>query len=243
MAAAAASILAAPLLFAGCDDAPSQPRRGGAGASCERTNDCEAPLSCIGEVCGGPGSDGGTEDAGTGGSGGGTNTDAGAWSACDECLDTECKDSLAACDGECLAIEACIEAQCKHLGDLGNDAEEGACFVACQSAHSSGKEKHLAVVNCAQETTCLPPCVPYPQDFEGCREFMDNGICKDERGACEASLDCKNYRECVSVCKTASECITCDDTPAGSAGRALLEAYELCVATECISESWLPTGL
>jgi hypothetical protein len=241
MAAAAASILAAPLLFAGCDDAPSQRRRGGAGASCETTNDCEAPLSCIGDVCGG--SDGGTEDAGTGGSGGGMTMDAGTWSACDGCLDKACDKYLAACDGECMGIEACIETVCKHLGDLGDDAEEGACFVACQSAHSSGKEAHLAVVDCSQQGSCLPPCVPYPQDFEGCREFMDNGLCKEARAACDASLDCKNYRDCVSVCKTASECIACDDTAAGSAGRSILETYEYCVATECISESWLPTNL
>ncbi|MCK6590102.1 MAG: hypothetical protein L6Q76_21235, partial [Polyangiaceae bacterium] len=41
-------------VFAGCGDEPEAVRRGAKGDSCLVTNDCEAPHSCIMNVCGGP---------------------------------------------------------------------------------------------------------------------------------------------------------------------------------------------
>jgi hypothetical protein len=229
-------MIAALLTFGGCTDDPRGPRLGAAGESCLITNDCAAPLACIENACGGKG------DGGAGAGGGGMIVDAGTTSQCDKCLDTTCATELAACDGECFAIEACIEVQCKHLGDIGS-SDEGACFANCQMNHSSGKNAHLAVVDCSQMGTCFPPCLPYPQSFDECRAFMDKDICADALAACKTSLDCKNFRDCASVCKSGSECLGCDDTPELAAGRQLAEAYELCVASECISESWLPNML
>jgi hypothetical protein len=233
-------LIAAPFSGGGCNDDPHEPRRGLAGDSCLTTNDCVAPLSCVGNVCGGA-TDGGVT-TGSGGGGGSPPVDAGITSKCDFCLDKACTTELAACDGECIAIEACIETQCRHLGEIGS-ADEGSCFVNCQSNHSAGKSKHLDVVNCSITADCLPPCVPYPQDYDACRAFMDKALCAGPKAACDASLDCKNFNDCVSLCSTASECIACDDTPEGQAGRKLRESYETCVATECISESWLPQTL
>ena len=62
----------------------------------------------------------------------------------------------------------------------------------------------------------------------------------DSRAACEASTDCQTYRDCVSLCTSLGGCLACDDEPEAFAGRQLLEAYELCIAAECLSESWIP---
>lgn len=244
--AASAAILGATLFFGGCTDDPSEPRRGFAGDSCLTTNDCVAPLPCTANVCGGinDGGVGGSGGAGggDGSGGGGMLVDGGTSSSCDECLDTKCANQLAACDVDCFAIEACVETQCKHLSEIGSP-DEGACQVNCQNAHPKGKNKHIAVAECSLSGSCMPPCVPYPQSYDECRAFMDGGLCKDALAACAASIDCKNYNDCVSFCSTVADCVACDDTPAGQAGRKLRESYELCVASECISESWLPQGL
>jgi hypothetical protein len=161
------------------------------------------------------------------------------WSACDACLTTTCVAEEAACDGECLAVQACIETVCPHLSATAS-LEEGQCQKKCQDEHPDGASSHLALVNCADHAVCSPPCTFYPQDNDLCRSFMTKGACKDVNQACKDSLDCQNYKDCVSTCKTLAECIACDNTPAGTAGRKALEAYELCVAGECTAEAWLP---
>src|SRR5690348_8497661 len=91
------AISLAALSFVALAQAPGcgsgeDPRRGKAGESCTRADDCEDGLSCIDKVCVDDGPDGG------GGSGaGGPSADAGPWSACDGCLDQKCAAELAAC--------------------------------------------------------------------------------------------------------------------------------------------------
>ena len=162
------------------------------------------------------------------------------WSTCDGCLETKCAAEEAACDGECLAIQGCIETVCPNLSALAVTPDEGQCQKKCQDEHPDGSASHLKLVNCAIAAVCSPPCTFYPQDNDLCRSFMNKGACKDKDQACKDSLDCQNYKDCVSTCKTLAECITCDNTPAGLAGRKVLEAYELCVAGECTAEAWLP---
>ena len=161
------------------------------------------------------------------------------WSACDECAETTCGAEEAACDAECLAVQACLETVCFNLSMIGAMAEEGQCQVKCQGDHPDGKASHLALVNCAADAQCSPPCTFYPQDYEACKAFMNKGACQSANQACKDSNDCQTYRDCVSTCKTLKECIACDDTPSGLAGRKLLESYELCVAGECAAEAWL----
>ncbi|MEO7330152.1 MAG: hypothetical protein ABI193_16375 [Minicystis sp.] len=230
------------------------PRKGGLGESCTRTDDCATPLACIDKTCadgtqkpdggsggGGTGGSGTTSTTSTTGSGGqGPSADAGPWSDCDECLSTTCAAQLAACDEECIAIEACIETVCSHLSAIDAPAEEGACQTKCQSEHAGAKSKHLDVVNCAASASCLPPCVPYPEDDSACRSFMNKGDCKAARAACKDSSDCQIYLDCVSSCTTFKDCIACDDTPSGQAGRVILQDYQQCLAAECILTSWLP---
>jgi hypothetical protein len=69
---------------------------------------------------------------------------------------------------------------------------------------------------------------------------MDNGDCYGHKAACEANLNCKNFRDCIQFCSSLPDCLTCDDTPEGVEGRAFLEGYEACVAAECLTESWIP---
>ncbi len=233
-----------------------EPRKGGVGESCTRTDDCASPLACIESVCadpaqtpdggsggggGGGGAGGGGTTGSTGGGGQGPGADAGPRNDCDDCLTKACEAQMAACDDECLAIEACIETVCAHLSAIDAAPEEGACQAKCQTEHGGAKSKHLDVVNCAASAACLPPCVPYPQDDDACRSFMDKGDCKAARAACKASSDCQIYLDCVSSCTTFKDCIACDDTPAGQAGRTLLQDYQHCLARECILTAWLPS--
>ncbi len=161
------------------------------------------------------------------------------WSECDTCLATTCAAEEAACNSECLAVQACIETVCPNLSATGSP-EEGQCQKKCQGEYPDGSVSHLALVNCVIDAACSPPCTFFPQDNDLCRAFMTKGACKDANQACKDSLDCQNYKDCVSTCKTLAECISCDNTPAGLAGRKVLEAYELCVAGECMAEAWLP---
>lgn len=195
-------------------------------------------------------------DGGEGGAGGGGSTTAAvtataasssastgtsmATSVCDECVDTACGAQEAACDGECLGIQACLETVCFNLSMIGAMAEEGQCQAKCQGEHPDGKASHIAVVNCAIDAKCSPPCTFYPQDYDDCRSFMTKGPCQAANQACKDSNDCQTYKDCVGTCMTLKECIACDDTPSGLAGRKLLESYELCVAGECTAQAWLP---
>ncbi|MEP7124181.1 MAG: hypothetical protein ABJE95_24855 [Byssovorax sp.] len=194
-------------------------------------------------------------DGGAGGSGGGGSTTAAVTatasssastgtsmttSVCDMCVDTACSAEEAACDGECLAIQACLETVCFNLSMIGALAEEGQCQVKCQGDHPDGKDAHLGIVNCANAAKCTPPCTFYPQDYNACKSFMTKGPCQTANQACKDSNDCQTYKDCVSTCTTQKECIACDDTASGLAGRKLLESYELCVAGECTGQAWLP---
>lgn len=193
-------------------------------------------------------------DGGEGGSGGGSTSTATAaatsssastgtsmaMSACDQCVDMTCGAEETACDGECIAIQACLETVCFNLSMIGAAAEEGQCQTKCQGEHPDGKASHIAVVNCAVDAKCSPPCTFYPQDYDACRSFMTKGPCQTANQACKDSNECQTYKDCVSTCTTLKECIACDDTPGGLAGRKLLESYELCVAGECTAQAWLP---
>ncbi len=109
-------------------------------------------------------------------------------------------------------------------------ADEGQCQVKCQGEHADAKQTHLALVNCAAAAACSPPCTFYPQDYDLCRSFVNKGSCAAANQACKDSSECQTYKDCVTTCKTIAECIACDDSAAGLAGRKVLEAYEVCVA-------------
>lgn len=233
-------VLLVATFVAACSDEENEFRRGFTGDSCSRTDDCAEPLRCVSNVCREPPSslDGGInpDDFEPGP---GPSASEGPWSQCDMCLESTCGAAEKDCGPECIAIEACIETTCRNLSELGS-MDEGACFTQCQNKHPGGKAQHLAVVNCALDTTCQPPCTFYPQDYDFCRGFMNNGDCFGINNACEANQNCKNFRDCVLFCGDLQECLACDDTPEGIEGRAYLEAYETCVARECLTESWLP---
>jgi hypothetical protein len=129
---------------------------------------------------------------------------------------------------------------CAHLSSTGS-SDEGACQVQCQQLHFGAKQAHLAVVNCAQQAAqCMPPCAGYSYDWDQCVAKETTGTCKPQLDACNASTDCQTYQGCASSCTTNAECQACASTPAGKAGRDLLEAYWQCVETTCLVEGWLP---
>lgn len=222
-----------------CSDDENPFRRGFAGDSCTRTDDCADPLRCRDNVCTVPPSTVTNPDIF--GPGPGPSASEGPWSACDECLEQKCGAAEKNCGPDCRAIQGCIETTCIGLSAAGS-MDEGACQIQCQSKFPGGKDQHLAVVNCAVDpnTMCSPPCTFFPQDYDLCRNFMNNGDCFGYNKACEADLNCRNFRDCVSFCATLPDCLACDDTAEKAQGRALFEAYETCVAAECLTESWIP---
>ncbi len=226
----------------GCGDNPlDEPRRGLEGDTCMKTDDCEVPLRCLASVCtvpvGGGGFDG-TLPAGYG-PGPGPSASKGPWSQCDECLEGECGALDTACGEDCRSIEACIESTCVHLSETGS-TDEGECFTACQNRFPAGKTQHLALVDCAVKQTCSPPCTFYPQDYDLCRTFMNNGDCAGWKKFCEDTPSCVNYRNCISICTTIEACLECSNSTEGATGRAISEAYQKCMAGECLTESWIP---
>lgn len=238
-------------------------RRGGSGESCGRTDDCEAPLVCIAQVCVAPGgttgttstttdSGGSTSSGGTGGSTGGTGgtTSSGGSTGgtggqildpvlCHECLADQCGAPISQCGADCLELEACIENLCSHLSEIVSP-DEGPCQVHCQQLHLASKTRHLAVVNCALGANC-PPCSSYPWDYEHCQSSasLPPGVCADLYDACNADPDCVTYRSCVATCTTLTECLDCQNVASGTAGGTKLEDYEYCIATQCLAESWI----
>lgn len=234
-------LMLAGVFLSACDSDEDAFRRGFTGDGCSKTDDCAEPLRCLENVCTEPPSSipdaGGNPDAF--GPGPGPSAKDGPWSACDECLEMECAAAETGCGPDCQSVEACIETTCVHLSEIGSP-DESNCFQHCQGKSSAGKDQHLAVVNCAYDTKCQPPCAFYPQDYDLCRTFMNNGDCYGYNAACEASLNCKNFRDCIKFCSSLQDCLACDDTPEGVEGRAILEAYEACVASECLTESWIP---
>ena len=236
-------------VWAACGDTEDDVRRGGQGASCDTTNDCEAPLTCIQNICGGPqgmGGDGGGQGGSTssgGGSQGGSSSGGGpigtgeSISVCDDSLDAACEAQHDACDDACLGVEACIETVCHNIPDA---TEEGQCFVYCQDSNPGGKAPHLALVDCAIASGCAPgECPFFPQSYDECKATMVTDQCASEAASCTGDVNCQAYQDCTSSCNTADDCISCSSTTEGTTGRALLEALNRCVARECLAESWL----
>ncbi len=245
------------LAIPACDD---DIRLSAEGESCQRTDDCEAPLRCVAFVCvppdgagGAPGTTASTDATTDTASSSATKASSSSQSSADAssstgldptqcamCLDSKCGTQLGACDADCLGVEACIEAACKNLVESGLP-DEGPCQVYCQQQFAAGKQAHLAVANCSQGPggTC-GPCSSNPFDYDDCRLKADAGPCAAAKQACKDSTDCTQYSNCASTCTTLTVCVNCQNGPSGAAGYALALEYERCVASDCIAESWLP---
>ncbi len=234
----------------------STPRKSNAGESCNRTDDCVEPLTCINLTCvGQSGSGGGTSSStSTATSSSAASSTATASSSassslassgtgldptqCHNCLAMKCKAAMAACDNGCQSIEACLAATCESLS-LQGSPEEGQCQVHCQKLFAASKQLHLDVANCALSSKC-GPCSSNPFDYNACRATADAGPCKTSKTACSGNADCTTYRNCVTGCSTLATCLACQNGQSGMAGYNLDVAYESCIAQQCILESWLP---
>lgn len=226
------------------------------GESCGRTDDCAPPLRCVAQVCIPPDGAGGapatsSSDATTttvtvSASKSSSESSADSSSSgldptlCATCLDQKCGTQLGACGGDCLGVEACIEAACKNLVQSGLP-DEGPCQVYCQNQFPAGKQPHLAVADCSQTAgnTC-GACSSNPFDYSDCRSKANLGPCEAARTACQNDLDCTQYTNCSLTCTTLATCVACQNGMSGAAGFALAMEYERCIAAECIAESWLP---
>jgi hypothetical protein len=156
---------------------------------------------------------------------------------CGACLDMQCSMEKAACNADCVAVQACIDAVCSHLSMIGS-ADEGACQVYCQTLHPAGKDAHLALANCVQTTACAG-CAAPPYDYEQCAAAQTAGCCKGAADACASSSDCTSYQACLSSCASASDCEKCG-MGSGAAGLMLYQALQTCIEQTCIAEYWLP---
>jgi hypothetical protein len=153
----------------------------------------------------------------------------------------------AACDAECWAIQACIDAVCFNLSAR-SSPDEGACQAYCQGLHPTGKANHLAYVDCANNETpspeagasCTPPCLGAPKAYDACVAQASLASCKPEADACAASSDCQTYEACASGCATFADCEACAQSVSGAAGEEVFETLQLCLAHRCLAEEWLP---
>lgn len=159
--------------------------------------------------------------------------------ACASCLDMICSTELAACDSDCIALQACLDTVCFNLSATAS-ADEGACQVHCQDLHPASKQLHLDVVNCAQGGKSQPPCAGYSYDYDKCKAREDGGNCASKLMACTNSNDCLNYKACASTCKTLTDCLACGNTASGMAGLMIYADYYSCIETTCLAEGWLP---
>jgi len=125
-------------------------------------------------------------------------------STCAGCLYQACGPQLAACDADCMAIQACIDARCFNLSATAS-ADEGLCQVYCQMQHSpAARAAHIALASCVQGimpddagatdagTSCQPPCLDYAYDFRQCVDTqLPTPLCQ---GFC---LNCSfDYGQC-----------------------------------------------
>jgi hypothetical protein len=114
-------------------------------------------------------------------------------STCTGCLYQACGPQLAACDADCMAIQACLDARCYNLSAIGSQ-DENACQVFCQMQHPpAARAAHIALALCVQGVTpdggaadagaaCQPPCLDYAYDYRQCVEAqMPTPLCQ---GSC-----------------------------------------------------------
>lgn len=190
---------------------------------------------------GGSGGTTSTETGGAGGGGSGGGTGGLDPAVCKSCIHAACAPELAACDDGCYAIDACVQMLCSYLSTIGAAQEEGLCQQHCQTPHIGSKQEHIDVVLCSIGAwPDCDACSSYPFDYNDCVGKASAGACKTTFDACNASNDCVQYRECVGSCATLADCLSCNDTPEGLAGEALLFEYNQCLSAQCLSEAWLP---
>jgi hypothetical protein len=207
---------------------------GGSGGSTGTTSTTSTGTGSTGMTTGTGGSGGSGGQSGSGGQGGGEFK-----GTCDQCLASRCADEIAACDGDCVGIQACLDAVCVNLSQT-QSPDEGTCQVHCQSLHSASKAKHLAVVNCVIGSGCQPPCAGYSYDWDQCVAAQSKGACKSALDACNANSDCTAYQACAATCTTYKDCLACSTATSGATmGEQLYEAYWQCVETTCLPDGWL----
>jgi len=209
----------------------------GCGSGGNTTTSSSGSASGTGGASGGTGGATGIGGFGTGGEPATTGT-GGHFASCKTCLDTTCATELSACDTECIAIQACLDAVCFNLSAIAAP-DEGKCQVHCQMLHAGAKAAHKAVVDCVQFSSCQPPCAGYSFDYDACVAQVTAGSCKPSVDACTASADCTAYDACISSCTTLAECLACASVPGGDTGLSLYTASQACVETLCIAPGWL----
>jgi hypothetical protein len=155
---------------------------------------------------------------------------------CMGCLSQQCGAQLAACDAECLNIQACLDAYCENLSATGSP-DEVDCQVYCQSQHPTGKQAHVALVSCIQATTCQPPCSGYSIDYRECVSAQNTSTCAGALASCDKG--CTDYEACTGGCTTWAACQACAAGASGASEK-LYEAYQRCLEETCIAEAWLP---
>ena len=160
---------------------------------------------------------------------------------CIGCLSDACTQQLTACDEECIALQACLDARCTSLSQRAS-MDEPTCQQYCESLHPSAAVNALVqLAQCIQAAQCFPLCLDYPFDFKQCMLAQDTGACASAIAACDAGVDCQKYQACANTCTTWNACLGCSTDPSydAAAGEKLFEAYWRCQEQTCIAPGWV----
>jgi hypothetical protein len=164
-------------------------------------------------------------------------------STCIGCLSDACTGQLTACDADCIALQACIDARCIGLSQKAIAPGEDECQQYCESLHSTAAAQALvSLAACVQQATqCFPPCLDYPFDFKQCTLALDTGACASESAAYYLDLRSQKYQACASACTTKDACLACstDTSYDAATGEKLVEAYWQCQEQTCIAPGWV----
>ena len=239
------ALVLSAITFAACGG--SDARRGGQGDSCEKTDDCESPLSCVDKVCGGKSSGATTGTGATTGSGGGGGTSSSSTSSTSSTTGSTSTTATTGSTGS-------------GGNGTGGEGTGGSVPLDSDACHMC-----LAQVCASEEAACMADSDCYA--IEGCIESQCgnlSAIGSSDEGQCQVNCQSKhaaakqihlNY----AICADDSNCAACSSNPfdwnacrakadAGACASALSDcsgsadcvAYQNCVASctslsECIA--------
>jgi hypothetical protein len=178
-------VLWGALLLAGCE---SDPRRGAAGESCTRRDDCGDGLHCLGQVCV-------AADAGA------PSSPAGAGALGDSCgARRDCAAGLACIANECAPASNGMQASSRYSGR----------GESCAASNECASELACVAGTCVAVTVALPrttkSCerIECMADADCCADFVPNPNCEAYRQNCETDpVFCNTYR---SLCQCSRRC-------------------------------------
>lgn len=202
--------------IAGCND----PRRGEAGESCTRRDDCVTGLLCVAQVCVAEG-DGGAPSSGTVGGAVGDSCEA----------RRDCAEGLACMAGRC---------QPAMVGTTG-DVRYSGTGESCRAQNDCAPELSCVGAVCRALTLELPPLsgtcarVECADDDDCCADFVPNANCAIYQENCAMDpIFCNTFRTLCECNRTCHDELCVAGRPGCSADEECASAQTpFCVESEC----------